>query len=57
MCIVVFHLGRSYTVFVLIFTVMVLYWVCNVRVRVRVCVCVCLCVGVGFVMCVFVSVL
>jgi hypothetical protein len=52
MCIVVFYLGRSCTVFVLICTVVVLY--CFVR---CVCVCVCMCgfcnvcVCVGFVMC------
>jgi hypothetical protein len=52
MCIVVFHLGRSCTVCVLICTVVVLY--CFVM---CVCVCVwCVCVGVGFVICVFVSV-
>jgi hypothetical protein len=55
MCIVVFHLGRSCTVSVLICTVVVLY--CFVT-RVRACVCVCarVCVrACAFVICILYS--
>jgi hypothetical protein len=58
MCIVVFHLGRSCIVSVLICTVVVLYFFVMCVCVCVLCVCgVCVCVCVGFVMCVFVSVL